>query len=345
MFVLSVFGHLASIFLAYFLLSKILSGAMSNEIAVTITSLILLTGLELLKRDIFDKFSSQQLKAGSINRDVVPLMISGFLIISLSFYLTISGAKEFSSKEKKLEDTKKEIISTYKDSLTNVYTIKIIDIEKEIKDIKNNINTKDNEQTELESIQPPTWSATNRIRDIKKEKELLRGDIVKYESKIDTLKKELNTKIKSYEEEISADTDIKKKDNSTNTIMFILLSSIIEILILAGVYFNQYYRFRSYREFRNKIEKDPYYQKWILYDKILNIIYTEDSKINERLPANKNIIEICKINDFIVTPKDITDFLKVMNNLGIIKTSGSAKYISKQRDLAFEALRKHFNIK
>jgi hypothetical protein len=34
-----------------------------------------------------------------------------------------------------------------------------------------------------------------------------------------------------------------------------------------------------------------------------------------------------------------------MNNLGIIKTSGSAKYISKQRDLAFEALRKHFNIK
>ncbi len=344
MFALSIFGHLASIFLAYFLLSKILAGAMASAVAVTITSIILLTGLELLKRDIFDKFSAQQLKAGGINRDVMPLMVSGLLIISLSFYMTISGAKEFSSKEKILEDTKKEVITTYKDSLTNIYTIKITDIEKEIKDTKSKIDIKDGEQTELEAVQPPTWSATNRIRDIKKEKELLRIDVGKYEAKIDTLKKELDTKIKAHEEEVSAETDDKKKDNSTNTVMFVLLSTVIELLILAGVYFNEYYKYRSYREFRTKIEKDPNYQKWMLYDKILNIIYTEDTRMNEKLPANKNIIEMCKVNDFIVMPKDITDFLKVMNNIGIIKTSGAAKYISKQRDLAFEALRKHFNI-
>jgi hypothetical protein len=54
---------------------------------------------------------------------------------------------------------------------------------------------------------------------------------------------------------------------------------------------------------------------------------------------------MCKVNDMIVLNKDITDFLKVMSNLGIIKVSGSAKYINKQRDLSFEVLRKHFNIK
>ena len=43
-------------------------------------------------------------------------------------------------------------------------------------------------------------------------------------------------------------------------------------------------------------------------------------------------------------PKDITDFLKVMNGLGIIKTSGSTRYVNKQRDLAFEMLRKNFNV-
>jgi hypothetical protein len=43
-------------------------------------------------------------------------------------------------------------------------------------------------------------------------------------------------------------------------------------------------------------------------------------------------------------PKDITDFLKVMNGLGIIKTSGSTRYVNKQRDLAFEILRKNFNV-
>jgi hypothetical protein len=53
---------------------------------------------------------------------------------------------------------------------------------------------------------------------------------------------------------------------------------------------------------------------------------------------------MCKVNDIIVMPKDVVDFLKVMNGLGIIKTSGSTRYINKQRDLSFEILRKNFNI-
>ena len=61
--VLSWFGHLASIFLAYFMLSKIISTAMTdNQVAVFISSIIILSGIEHLKRDIFDKFSIQYLK-------------------------------------------------------------------------------------------------------------------------------------------------------------------------------------------------------------------------------------------------------------------------------------------
>ena len=82
----------------------------------------------------------------------------------------------------------------------------------------------------------------------------------------------------------------------------------------------------------------------MLYDQILHIIYSEDTKMNQKLPSNKAIIDMCKVNDIIVMPKDITDFLKVMNGLGIIKTSGSTRYINKQRDLSFEVLRKNFNI-
>jgi DNA-binding transcriptional regulator YhcF (GntR family) len=77
---------------------------------------------------------------------------------------------------------------------------------------------------------------------------------------------------------------------------------------------------------------------------MLSIIYTEDTKMNQKLPSNKNIADMCKVNDIIVMPKDVTDFLKVMNNLNIIKTSGSTRYVNKQRDLAFEILRKQFNI-
>ena len=146
MFVLSIFGHLASIFLAYFALSKVLSGVIENNPAVVfITSVILLSGLELIKRDIFDKFSIQYLKVKSFTKDVLPLFILSCAIISTSFYASIHGAAEFSSKTDVIEKDKKEIITKINDSLTSVYNVKILDIENEIKSVKSKIETKDKE--------------------------------------------------------------------------------------------------------------------------------------------------------------------------------------------------------
>lgn len=345
MFILSIFGHFASIFLAYFALSKVLAGVIeNNQVVVFISSVILLSGLELLKRDIFDKFSIQYLKIKSLSKEVLPLFVLSFAIISTSFYASIHGAKEFSSKDKVIEQNKVEVVNQFSDSLTKVYNVKIAEIETEIKSTKDKIDLKDKEQTELEAIQPPTRSAKQRIKDLKDEKNILRGDITKLESDEANVKAELDAKIKEHEAEVSADAEDKKKDNSSNSLAFVLISTLIELVILAGVYFNEYYKFRSYREFRDKLEKDPGYQKWMLYDQMLHIIYPEDAKMNQKLTANKGIADMCKVNDIIVMPKDITDFLKIMNSLGIIKTSGSTRYINKQRDLAFEILRKHFNI-
>ena len=345
MLLLSIFGHFASIFLAYFALSKVLGGVIENNpVAVFIASIVMLSGLELLKRDIFDKFSIQYLKVKAFTKDVLPLFILSLAIISTSFYASIHGAKEFSSKEAVIEQTQKETVNLFSDSLTKVYNVKITDIETEIKVNKDKLDAKDKEQTELEAIQPPTRSQKSRIKDLKDEKTTLRTDITKLEADEATVKTELATKIKEHETTVGAETEDKKKDNSSNSLAFILISTLIELVILAGVYFNEYYKFRSYKEFRNRIEKDPNYQKWMLYDQILNIIYTEDTKMNQKLPANKGIADMCKVNDIIVMPKDVTDFLKVMNNLGIIKTSGSSRYVNKQRDLAFEILRKQFNI-
>jgi hypothetical protein len=345
MLVLSIFGHFASIFLAYFALSKVLGGVIENNPAVVlITSIIMLTGLELLKRDIFDKFSIQYLKAKAFTKDVLPLFILSIVIISTSFYASIHGAKEFSSKEVAIEQSQKVVVNQFADSLTTVYNAKVVEVQTEIKTDKDKLDLKDKEQTDLEAIQPPTRSQRNRIKDLKEERNILRTDITKLEGDVNIIKTELTTKIKEHETEVGAETEDKKKNNSSNSLAFILISTLIELIILAGVYFNEYYKFRSYREFRNSIEKDPNYQKWMLYEQMLSIVYTEDTKMNQKLPANKSIADMCKVNDIIVMPKDITDFLKVMNGLGIIKTSGSTRYVNKQRDLAFEILRKNFNV-
>lgn len=345
MFVLSIFGHIASVFLAYFALSKVLSGVIENNpVVVFITSVLLLSGLELIKRDIFDKFSIQYLKLKAFTKDVLPLFILSVAIIGTSFYASIHGAQEFSSKTDVIEKDKKEIVLKMTDSLTKEYSVKINEIDTEIKTVKGKIESKDKEQTELEAIQPPTRSAKQRIKDLKDEKVVLRSDITKLESDQFKIKEELNNKIKTKESEIIKETDSKKNDNSQNSLAFVLISTLIEIIILAGVYFNEYYKFRSYREFRNAIEKDPNYQKWMLYDQMLTIVFPEDTKMNQKLPSNKVISDMCKVNEIIVMPKDVINFLKVVSNLGIIKTSGSTRYINKQRDLAFEILRKHFNI-
>ena len=127
--------------------------------------------------------------------------------------------------------------------------------------------------------------------------------------------------------------------------MFVILSCLIEISILAGVYFNNYYRFRSYNDFKFKVERDPNYQKWELYDSILDVIYTKNTKVNDKLPSSKNIEDMCKVNDLTILSKDLTEFLKLASSLGLIRTGGNARYISKGKDVSHELLKEHFNIK
>lgn len=348
MTVLSYFGHVASIFLAYFMLSKILSGAMTdNKVAVFIATVVILGGLELLKRDIFDKFSIQYLKLRTFGKDVLPLFLLSIAIIGLSFYASISGAHEYATKSDKIETEAKAGIDKYADSLTAVYGKDISSIELEIKSEKDAFNSKDLLLSTLQAKAAEGRLSRDQratIADLGAQKKDLDAKVESLEGKIKEKKKERDAQIEERKKEVDSESKGKKEDNSKNSFAFVIISTLIELVILAGVYFNEYYKFRSYKEFRDKIEKDPNYQKWLLYNEILDVVYSEDAKMNQKLPSNKGMIEMCKLSDIIVLPRDMTDFLKSMASLGIIKSSGSTRYINKQRDLAFEILRKHFNI-
>lgn len=330
---LSYFGHVASIFLAYFMLSEIIAGAMTaNLIIAGVASVIILSGLELLKRNMFDRFSISYLKLG-LTKEVMPLFFVSILIISLSFYASIKGAAEFSSKSDTIEAESKETIKVYNDSITKIYT-------DDIKGLEDSFKSKDEMLTNLQGLavsQKLSRDQKATIADLSKQK----ADL---DQKIKYKQTELKAKLDEHAKSVGAESVNKKEDNSKNSLMFVILSTLIELTILAGVYFNEYYKFRSYREFRDQIEKDPNYQKWLLYDQILNVIFTEDTKINQKLPSGKAIIDLCKVNDIIILNKDVADFLKVTSGLGIIKVSGSVRYFAKTKDVAIEKLRKHFNI-
>lgn len=344
MFGMSIFGHIASIFLAYFLLFKILSGAIiESQVVAAVSSVIMLFGLELLKREVFDKFSLGILKEKMLNKKVLPLLLISLTLFSMSFYATINGAKEFSSKEKEIVEIAESTIDTYEDSVKNVYLGKITEVESEIKFYKEKSDQKDKEQTDLAAL-PPTRQTRTRINDLKQEKSDIKLDIDAAEKKLNEIKAERDLIIEEYKEKVLNKTDKKKEENKSNTLFFIALSTIIELLIVAGVYFNEYYKFRSYDEYRKKLEKDPNFQKWFLYNSVLDVIYTEETQINDKLDNIKNITALCKLNGINLLPRDVMDMLKIFNSLGIIKTSGSYKYYAKSKDLAQELLKKHFNM-
>jgi hypothetical protein len=332
--VLSYFGHIASIFLAYFMLSKVIEGAMTGNIVVAgIASVILLAGLELTKRDLFDKLSIGYLKNKGLTKDVLPLFFISIFIICISFYSSIKGASEFSSKSTEIEVKGKETIKTYNDSLTKVYN-------DQMKGLEDNFKTKDETLTNLQNLaltQRLSKDQRTTITDLSTQKKDIQQQVA-------DKKTELANKIKEHETGVTTEAAGKKEDNSKNSLMFVIISTLIELIILTGIFFSEYYKFRSYNEFRDKIEKDPNYQKWLLYEEMLQVIFTEDTKVNQKLPSNKAIIDMCKASDIIVLPKDVINFVKVIANLNIIRVSGSAKYFGKQREMAFETLRKHFNI-
>jgi uncharacterized protein YpmS len=348
MLILSVFGHITSIFLAYFLLSKILSGAIEDgAVLVAIISIVILTGLEALKRDFFEKFSFQFLKHKNLfSKDVLPLFITSFLIVSMSFYASIKGAQEFSTKSKQIEQTKKNEVSTISDSLNKEMNIKLIEIDNEVKGYKKQIADKDVELTSLESSTDPlTSQQRGRIKYLKKEKDELRSQVSLLEEKSNKIKSEVKEKIDNFAKEKSEETVVAKQENEGNSYLFVIISTLVELTILFGVYFNKYYKFRSYSDFKQKIEKDSNYQRWYNYDRLLDIIYSKELKVNDKLPPIKNMVEFCKMNGIRLTPKDMSDFLKLMTNIGVFKTQGSVRYIQKTKELALEALREHFNIK
>ena len=351
MVALSYFGHIASIFLAFFMLSNILLGVMDNKTVVYVVTVIVLSAIELLKRDIFHKYSILYLKLRAFTKDVLPLFFLSITIIGISFYSSIKGASEYSSKSDKIEQDSEKIIKKTQDSIKGIYDTRINDKVNEISLLEKDVNSLRDQQRQLNDL-ALTGSLTKEQKRLlsllpkqiseaeKQNKDVISGK----KDELEKIKGDLTDETEKAVKKIKGDVFKQKKDNSKNSVAFIIFSTIIEISILAGVYFKDYYDVRSHREKKNELEKDGSYQKWRVYKQILEIIYTEDTKVNQKLPSGKGIIDNCKVNDVIILPKDITNFLKTMTSLGIIKVSGSTRYFAKERSLAIEALNKHFNI-
>lgn len=319
LYVLSFFGNIASVFLASFFFSKLLSETitdLNSPYFIWGSTIFLLVALELLKRNIFDKFSIEFLRYKNIfGSETLLLTLFGVCIISLSFYSSLRGAREFSSKNDIIQSTTIQIVDNYKDSLKNVYDKKIAKYEED-NDI---FQASADKRIANQDVLNATTQTQRDKRMIEREINNIRKDKDKKEAKttdrVNILKNEYEKLSIAYESKhvnkASSEID-KNKDNSTT---FIIISTIIELLILIGIFFDNMFNFVSYNSMRDLVISKGSYKNWLLYNELLDYMY-----INKVVSIDK-LIELCIMNNIYVSENQIKDFFNIIENIGIYEKS------------------------
>lgn len=325
----SFFGNIASIFFAFFLwfpsLLKtitlhIADNGLTYAIAVA-TTIILLSVVEFLKRGIVGIFSSEYIEAnGKLNnKSTIGLLFFSVAILGLSFYFSINGAIEFSKTSGKANVVIEQTTKNYVDSLTIM-----------------NEQAKEPIKQELSSLRESNKGIRVKRDDTPMEQRRTRND---YDQLIQSNEKLIANNTKALTD---LDVDLKKKldafklENSKsktqneeadkgNILLFLIVSTFIEILIVIGVYFRELYIHKAFYESEAKLE--PIVRKREKYEKLLNLVYKNgEVKQDDQIISLKKLTEIMKNKGALYTPKHISDFYLDMGNLNAFRIVTNKRY-------------------
>ena len=339
---LSIFGNITSIFLASFFVTELLSVAIENPIVYWAIAVIALSGLELTKREIFYRFSRDFIRTKTIFKSsVLPMLFFTMVLISLSFYSSLSGAQKFSSKADAIETQTVERVDTFRDSTNTYYQEKIDLLENQNVDLFD-ANKKTDEQIETLLREHPTWANTARkLREAKVENN---EQIDKNDEKISELKAERDKVIKDYSDRIKKESNEEIDENKSDSLIFILISTLIEFLILIGIYFNNVYNFRTYRDIKRRLISDDNFRTYYDYSEILNVVFL-NRKEKDKIPDIDLMVDLLVMNKVYLTKKQVEDALKLFEALKIIEINDVHTYLIKDKDEASEVIKEHFHIK
>lgn len=336
---LSIFGNIISIFLASFFVTELLSVAIDNPLVYWIIAIIALSGLELTKREIFFRFSRDFIRTNSIFKSsALPMLFFTMVLISLSFYSSLSGAQKFSSKTDLIEVETAERVDIFTDSTNTLYQDKISVLELRNAELFES-NKKTDEQIERVLTDHPTWVNTaKKLRDGKNENNI---QISKNDDKIKELKQERDEIIAKYTESIEGKSGKEIDKNKNDSFVFIMISTLIEFLILIGIYFSNIYNFRRYRDTKEKLLSDDNFRTYYEYSEIIDILYL-NRKEKDMIPGIDLMIDLLTMNKVYITKKQIEDALKLFEALNIIEVNEEYSYLTKDKEESQKILEDHF---
>lgn len=325
----SFFGNIASIFFAFFLWFPSLLKTITLHVAdntltygiAVVSTVILLSLVEFLKRGILSIFSTEFIEAKNkiANKNIFGLLIFSVMIMGLSFYFSINGAIEFSKTSEKINvyiETKSKIML---DSLVKMNEAAKVPINEELTSLRESNKNLRDKRDNTPMDQRRTRNDYNKLID---ENEKL---IASNSKKIDELENDFKKKHLTLKQEEQVDKIKNVESDEGNVILFLLVSSFIEIIIVVGVYFRQLYIHNSFYEAEEKLE--PLLKKRDKYDYLVRLIFKNgEVKQDEPIISLNKLTEIVKNKGAQYSAKHIKDFYTEMTHMGAFRVSGNKRY-------------------
>jgi hypothetical protein len=338
-FVSNGFGILFS----YFHLNKVIEQAVDPSNAMLLITILticvlILAGLEYLKRFVFDKFSSQWIgnRFGFKGTEMAILAFISIFFISVSFYLSVHGAAEYAAKSDTIKAETEASVENKESVISQQYDKKIAALDSTNAALS---------MLKMEYDGRAETAVSNRdkayYRNQVKEQQAL---IEKNEEKVKEYKKERDAEIEKTTSKITSKADDTLKTNEGNSIRFLVFSTIIELFILIGIFFKNLFNIKSVREYEEVSRKDPRYKNFVVYNQLLDIIYKKDSNIGDALPYKTEIAKLLKLNQIDLVGKELDDTLKIFTHVGIVQLRGSKRILKMDKEDAKQSVKEYLKI-
>lgn len=323
----SFLGNLLSIILAFFFVNKI-----SKETAVhfagqdwilPIFVVLFLTIFEFAKRFTFANTVVSYLTTKKLTLTFFLSLIFSLSLVGLTFYLSLSGANHYANKSEVIEINTQQSINKVNDSLTNYYVV---------------------ENKKLEDRIDYLYTAAAQ----RKKKSLTESEVQQvqgWEVLIEKNKQVLENKIKEANQVSLLSAEKEKEKSSKNQIAFILISAFIELLILIGVGFSQYYAFVSFKEKKEGLVNNANYHKLINYLDLLRVLYNNGKTTTGAiLPSFNQFKDLANASGKKYQYKTLKEFITLTSHLKIIQTVGKNKTVIVSYEQAQEIINNYLTI-
>jgi hypothetical protein len=327
----SFVGNIISIFFAYFLLYpsllkaisiNLISGMWGTVLAFIFANMFLII-FEIVKRYLFRNFSSDFVASGrKISASLLGWLTISLAIISLSFFLSLVGAKNLASTSSVKNTVAITTVDIQKDNLAITYENKkkiYVDDNQALRNVNNDLRNT--------LAQTPINYATVR-RDYQESIDKNTKIIESNQAEINKIDEQLKQRVEELKTGLNKTIGGNATEDTKNIFLFIIIAIFAEAIIIGGVYFREFYLHQMYVLNKQKFEK--IYQKRERYKSLLTFIFNGGKLgVGDKVISGLELKEILKektnINDF---NKFTDSFLHDMDKIGIFNTVGKRRFIA-----------------